>query len=262
MKSHIQTRKPAVTFDPNDPRPLRIMIFPDKPQTILIHVPEGQSLWLPSLATPFDLDVICQALNDRDVPHVTTEGDPGRWWRNASQQEDEETAKRLNQQKHEEVARRVRITTSPNATTIEKQRAELMLEKVKADEELRQLKAEISKVKANAYTSGTYLPPLLFQTKRQRLADLQTVSLALQGRLGELRQQQKMQNVELSNEKEKSRQDRFIKKAKRYLSRDQFLTIWAEVNAEDGEDDEDDEDDEDGEDGEDGVIAVDKEADE
>lgn len=221
-----------MTFDPNDPRPLRIMIFPDNPQTILIHVPEGQSLWLPILATPFDLDAICQALDDRDVPHVTTEGDPGRWWRNASQQENEEKADRLNQQKHEEVARRVHITTSPNATTIEKQRAELMLEKVKADEEIRQLKAEISKAKADAY-SGTYLPPLVFQTKRQRLADLQTVSLALQGRLGELRRQQKAQNVELNNDK--SREERFIQKAKRHLSRDQFLTIWAEVNAEDGE---------------------------
>ena len=198
-------------FDPNDPRPLRIMIFPDKPQTILIHVPEGQTLWLPTLATPFDLDAVCKALDDRDVPHVSIEGDPGRWWRNATQLENEEKAERLSIQKQEQAERRVRITLSPKATTIESQRAELILEKQKADDEIRQLKAQIGKAKTDAYTSGTYLPPLVFQTKQQRLVDLQAVSLALQGRLAELRRQQKAQNhlatqlAKLANEEKAER---------------------------------------------------------
>lgn len=215
-------------FDPNDPRPLRIMIFPDKPQTILIHVPDGQELWLPLLKTPFDLDVLCKALDDRDLPHVTTEGDPGRWWRNATQMENDEKAERTNQLKQTMAERMVQITTSPKATTIEKQRAELVLEKQKADDEIRQIKAQIGKAKSDAYTSGTYLPPLIFQQKQQRLADLQAVSLALQGRLSELRQQLKEQNEQVHAQGER----RFIEKAKRYLSREQYLAIWAEIHAE------------------------------
>lgn len=227
------------SFDPNDPRPLRITIFPDKPQTILIYVPQGQELWLPTLKTPFDLDAICEALDVRDVPHVTTEGDLGKWWRNAAQQENEEKAERVNQQKQQEAARRVRIMTSPQATTIEKQRLELVREKEKADEEIRLLKAEIAKAKADAYTSGAYLPPAVFQAKQQRLGDLQTVSIALQGKLTALRQHQKVQNVEKARSatSDRMRQERlFIEKAKRFLSRDQYLAIWAEVRAEDAED--------------------------
>ncbi len=49
-------------FDPNDPRPLRVTLFPEHPQTILIYVPGGQSLWLPELRTPFEIDQVCDVL--------------------------------------------------------------------------------------------------------------------------------------------------------------------------------------------------------
>ncbi len=58
-----------------DTRPLRITLFPEHPQTILIYVPAGQTLWLPTLPSPFDLDAVCDALDDHDVPHDTREGD-------------------------------------------------------------------------------------------------------------------------------------------------------------------------------------------
>lgn len=217
--------------DPNDPRPVRVMLFPDKPQAILIHVPGGQSLWLPPLATPFDLDAVCGALDDHDVSHVTTEGDAGKWWVNATQQEKEEKAERASQEKQQLAERMVRIKLSPAATTFEKQRAELVLEKQKADDELRRLKLAISKAKSNAYLQGTYLTTRDFREKQQRLADLQMVSLALQARLGELRRQRS----EAARDSEESRQRRFIEKAKRYLTRDQYLAIWAEVTAEFGD---------------------------
>lgn len=209
-----------------DPRPLRITLFPEHPQTILIYVPEGQALWLPTLPTPFDLDVVCDALDAHDVPHDTREGDRNRWWRNLKQSENAEKAVLGQQQREEEAARHVQIHLSQTATTFEKQRSEIVLLKHKADDEIRQLKVQIGRVKATAATRGVYEPPDVFRKREQRLADLQTTSLALQRKLGELKAQQ---HQRLSS---KGHEERFVQKAKKLLTREQFLAIWAEIEAE------------------------------
>ena len=210
-----------------DPRPLRITLFPEHPQTILIYVPEGQSLWLPTLPTPFDLDVVCDALDAHDVPHDTREGDCNRWWRNLKQSEDTEKSVLAQQKREEDAARHVQIHLSPTATTFEKQRSEIVLLKHKVDDEIRQLKVQIGRTKANAAVRGVYEPPDVFRQREQHLADLQTTSIALQRKLGELKGQQHQQ---LSS---KGREERFIQKAKRHLTREQFMEIWAEIDSED-----------------------------
>jgi hypothetical protein len=210
-----------------DPRPLRISLFPEHPQTILIYVPEGQSLWLPTLPTPFDLDVVSDALDARDVPHNTREGDRDRWWRNIKQSEGDERATQGQLKRAEEAARQVQIHLSPDATSLEKQRAEVILLKHKIDDEIRQLKVQVGRAKANAATRGVYEPPDVFRRREQRLADLQTSSVATQKKLGELRAQQRQRPV--SN----NREERFVTKAKRYLTREQFMEIWTEIDAED-----------------------------
>ena len=209
-----------------DPRPLRITLFPEHPQTILIYVPAGQTLWLPTLPTPFDLDVVCDALDDRDVPHDTKEGDRNRWWRNLKESEDTDKSVLRQQQREDEAARHVQVHLSPTATTFEKQRSEIVLMKHKVDDELRQLKVQIGKAKSNAATSGVYEPPSVFRQREQRLADLQTTSLALQKKLGEMKERQHQRSV--SN----NREERFVQKAKQYLTKEQFLAIWAEIDAE------------------------------
>jgi hypothetical protein len=209
-----------------DPRPLRITLFPEHPQTILIYVPEGQTLWLPTLPTPFDLDVVCDALDARDVPHDTREGDRNRWWRNLKDSENADKSVMGQQQRENEAARHVQVHLSPTATTFEKQRSEIVLMKHKVDDELRQLKVQISRVKSNAAASGVYEPPSVFRQRAQRLADLQTTSLALQRKLGELKEQQHQQRTS------SNREWRFVQKAKRHLTREQFLAIWTEIDAE------------------------------
>lgn len=209
-----------------DPRPLRITLFPEHPQTILVYVPEGQTLWLPTLPTPFDLDVVCDALDAHDVPHDTREGDRNRWWRNLKQSEDTEKSVLRQQQREEEAARHVQIHLSQTATTFEKQRSEVVLMKHKVDDEIRQLKVQLGLAKTNASTRGVYEPPDVFRQREQRIADLQTTSLALQKKLGELKEQQ---HQRLSS---KRREEHFIQKAKQHMTREQFLAIWAEIDAE------------------------------
>lgn len=211
-----------------DLRPLRISLFPEHPQTILIYVPEGQSLWLPTLPTPFDLDVVSDALDARDVPHNTREGDRDRWWRNLKQSESDDKATLGAQKRAEEAARQVQIHLSPESTSLEKQRAEVILLKHKIDDEIRQLKVQVGRAKANAATRGIYEPPDVFRRREQRLADLQTSSVATQKKLGELRAQQRQQRPVSNN-----REERFVEKAKRHLTRAQFMEIWAEIDAED-----------------------------
>jgi hypothetical protein len=212
-----------------DPRPLRITLFPEFPQTILVYVPEGRSLWLPTLPTPFDLDVVCDALDAHDVPHDTREGDRNRWWRNFKDSENAEKSVQGQRQREEAAAKHVQVHLSPTATTLEKQRSEIVLMKDKVDDEVRQLKVQIGKAKANATVNGIYEPPHVFRHREQRLADLQTTSLALQRRLGELRAQQHQQRME----GQRTREERFVQKAKQCLSREQFRAIWAEIDAED-----------------------------
>jgi len=210
-----------------DARPLRFTLFPEHPQTILIYVPEGQTLWLPTLPTPFDLDVVCDKLDAHDVPHDTREGDRNRWWRNLKQSEDAEKSVLVQQKREEDAARHVQIHLSPTATTFEKQRSEVGLLKHKVDDEIRQIKVQIGRAKANAAVRGVYEPPDVFRQREQRLADLQTTSIALQRKLGELKGQQHQQ---LSS---KGREERFVQKAKRHLTREQFMEIWAEIDSED-----------------------------
>ncbi len=209
-----------------DPRPLRITLFPEHPQTILIYVPDGQTLWLPTLATPFDLDAVSDALDAHDVPHDTREGDRNRWWRNVKQSENDDKSQRAQQQREAEAARHVQIHLAPTATTFEKQRSEIVLMKDKVDNEIRQLKVQIGRAKANAATRGIYEPPAVYRQREQHLADLQTTSLALQRKLAELKGQQHR------HASSRGREERFIQKAKRHLTREQFLAIWAEIDAE------------------------------
>lgn len=209
-----------------DPRPLRITLFPEHPQTILIYVPDGQSLWLPTLSTPFDLDALCDVLDDHDVPHDTKEGDRNRWWRNIKQREDEAKAVHVQQQREEEAAKLVQIHLSPTANTFQKQRAEILLMKQKTDDEIRQLKVQIGVAKANAATNGIYESPKVFRAREQRVADLQTASLALQRKLAELKLQRR--------DRQESRLQCFADKAKKFLTREQYKAIWAEIDAEEG----------------------------
>jgi hypothetical protein len=215
-----------------DARPLRITLFPEHPQTILIYVPDGQLLWLPTLPTPFNLDVVCDALDAHDVPHDTREGDRNRWWRNLKQSEGDDKSTLAQQQREEEAARHVKIHLSQAATTLDKQRSEVVLLKDKIDDEIRQLKVQIGRAKTNVATRGIYEPPAVFRHREQRLADLQTSSLAFQKKLGELREQKKHQNLTQPSNSSKGREALFVQKAKSHLTREQFLAIWAEIDAE------------------------------
>ena len=214
--------------DPNDQRPIRVMVFPQRRDVILIYVPEGQTLWMPPLKTPFDRHEIARTLGEKDVEARVRESTLGRFAAALTSELGNEKAEVGQRAKEKAAARRVDIVHSQFATSAELKRAELVKDKEKIDAELRDLKAEVSRAKALAHTRRVFEPTEQFQRKQRQIAELQTKSLAIQARLRELKEQVKADNVERSRD----RNERFIRLVAAEMPEDMFADLWREVDAE------------------------------
>lgn len=239
-------------IDPDDLRPIRVMVFPQRPDVLLVYVPEGQELWLPRLPTPFDRFEVARVLGDAEVKARVAESTLGRFatafekaFLDAQLVERAQNAQR---QRELEAAKRVEILHSPTATTTALKRIALIEEKLKVDEEIRQLKTLIGRAKADVVSRGVYQDPVKFRRNEKRLADLQTMSLAMQAELGQLKKQLAAENVAIeaarkkspkvsrnespAEREERNRTDavRFVEAARKTLSRESYLAIWAEAN--------------------------------
>jgi len=214
--------------DPDDERPIRILVFPDRPDVLLVTVPEGQELWLPRLPTPFERDAVARALMDVEVKARVGESVPGRYKEALAKMDRDSKEFDAAKQRVADAVRHVTITASPGATTAEKQRSELAGSKHEIDAEIRQLKVDISNAKSAAYRKKHFLPPVKFRAMEARLANLQTMSIAVQEKLRVLKQQAHAAR----NAGETSRGERFLEAAKKVLSKEQYLQVWAIVDQE------------------------------
>lgn len=212
--------------DPNEVRPLRVMVFPDRPDVLLVYVPVGQQFWIPSLQTPLTRNVVAQALRDHDIAARVVESTAGRFTRALARAQQDAKAERGSKEREREAAACVQIHMSPTATTYEKKRAELIAEKHKVDDELRTLKAEIGRAKATAFTSGKYMAVSEYRGKEERAADLATLSLAIQNRLSSLKQAKIAAEAALGPAREK----RFIQAVKALLDPDEYQEMWKIAN--------------------------------
>ena len=216
-----------------DTRPLRITLFPEFPQVLLIYVPDEQTLWLPPLETPFDLDKLCDALDAKDVPHDTREGDRNRWWKNMRQSADMDAGMKGQRECEAKAVERVKVHLSSEATTLDKQRIELLDMRDKIVSEMNQLKAKIGTAKAHAATKGVYQKIPVFRGWELRLAQLNDSLIAVSRKLGENKAAIKAENVRTYGANNISKEKRFVEKAKRFLNREQYMSIWDEIHAED-----------------------------
>lgn len=214
-------------FDPNDQRPLRVMVFPDRPDVLLIYVPEGQELWLPRLKTPFDRHAVAMALGDAEIEARVRESVPGRYKIALTQALNEHKSEDAQRSREEEAARTHRVRTSKEATTYDLKRRELIAAKDKIDAELRTLKEEVGRAKANAATTGTFLPVKTFRDKMARITDLQSKSLAIQYQLGQLRKAEAAFNVAQG----RRREEVFIDLVKKQLPEEEYKALWRQVDA-------------------------------
>lgn len=203
------------------------MVFPDRPDVLLIYVPEGQELWLPRLRTPFDRHAVAMVLGDVDIEARVSESVPGRYKGALTQALSDHHAEDSSRRREEEAARLARVKTSKDATTYEQKRAELLEAKAKTDAEARSLKEEVGRAKARAFTAGNYMPMNQFHDKTARIAQLQDKSLAIQHQLGQLRRAE----AAFNGERSRRREEIFIDLARKHLPKDEYKALWDRVDA-------------------------------
>jgi hypothetical protein len=221
-----------MAFDPNDDtRPLRVMVFPDRSDVILIYVPEGQRFWVPPMSTPFVREEVAAAFRDRDIEARVVESTLGRFRESIHAANEADRAERGQRERERQAQKIIQIRHSPTATTVELKRADAIEKKNAIDAEIRKLKLEVATAKSRAHATGVYMSALEFRGKEAKIAALQTDSIALQTHLGTLRKQLAAQNVATSNTKNITDQERFVEVARRMLSKDLYLKIWAEAKA-------------------------------
>lgn len=205
-----------------DERPIRILVFPDRPDVMLITVPEGQDLWLPRMRSPFVRYEVAKALGNVEVPARVGESVPGRYADALAKMDNEERAEVIQKQKQEEAAKHLATLASPLADALDKQRSELVLEKARVDERIRLLKQKIGKAKSDAFVKGVFLSPGRFRGMEEELATAQAASLAMQGKLRELKQTRHVENEKRNH----AASAHFIEAARSMLGKDMFRRIW------------------------------------
>lgn len=186
----------AAEVEPNT-RPIRIMIFPDRPDCILFYVPDGEVLSIPALPAPFYKKSIADLLAGAQVKYRLTESVPGRWTDSVLTLRKAEKAERA-QRANLEAARSAALQRSGGE--LARSRAEAMGKKLAVDAQIGEIKTWLGKAKSTAFSRGTYENPDRFRRKERELEELKQESQALQVRLSELKKQEKAENIAASNE--------------------------------------------------------------
>ena len=208
---------------------IRVFVFPARPDTILIHVPEDAtgSLTLPPLPVPFDRGPVAYALGMAGVHAKVVETTPGRWTDAMDTARDHDKQARIARAKAEQVASATMMLGSSD--DLERERAELLRRKQDIDEEIGKLKAELAGARRKAAARGVYLPRAEFAAMEQRLARMGSASLGLQHSISKVKKKIKTRNVA---EDDASRADflrAFMRATKAALDEETYRSILDEA---------------------------------
>lgn len=163
-------------------RPVRIMIFDERPDCILFYVPEGVELCVPPTMSPFTRTGVGEAFAKRSVR--ITNSTIGRWSDSYTVMR---KAARAERAQHDKELQAKRVVLMKGGTPLSNKRAELIEEKAKVDANIRDLKLQIGKAKARVVRHGEYMPPMQFRQLAEQLVENQERSLAIQSLLGDLK---------------------------------------------------------------------------
>ena len=236
-------------------QPVRMSVFPNDPNILLLYAPEAGEVVLPTLKAPFvkaDVLVACKAAG---LTVRVTDDVLGKPMREIVNQRKKDDRAERGQQQTLQVARVAGMLSSANSPII-RERAEIIRTKLAVDKHLGELRTRLSEAKCAAYQSGKYLSAREFQSMMKQVDLLKARSQALQLELGALKQREKAENIAACKRDDASDARTFVEAAKTVVDRATYLAIWAK--ARDGQivDEGDDDDREDGDDRED-VDAID-----
>ncbi len=201
-------------------KPVRIVLFEDRPNTVLVHVPEGGVLELPECRSPFNKDEVAIAASKAGLDvRVSIEPRAGRWTTAIVRRVRDQRAEKMQRSRLQTETAVLQLQMSDDP--ILRDRARLIAKKQEVDEQLRLAKIRLGEVKGNVRTQHKYISPREFRALEQSIASLQGQSLGIQGQLGAIKKT-------LSENKDSefhARNKRFVDLAKQILDADEFAEL-------------------------------------
>jgi len=198
---------------------MRLMLFPDRPDTLLVHSDDGE-VRLPTLTAPFDKVSVTSACKAAGLDVRVIESVPGRWTFSMSQ---------ARQAKMSELRQRENLRIATLATQLRgsdspllQDRSQALLRKADVDTEISETKLKLSAAKDNLRIRGKYMDTNEYRRLEKKFEILKQESQSLQTRLGELRDAQKKINIAATE----SRDSRFRRLAKEILDPEEYQDLY------------------------------------
>lgn len=204
--------------------PLRVMVFPDRPDCILFYVSESGdgAFEVPVLQAPFDKKAVMDAFKAAGLECRITETVPGRWTTAMSNAKNADRAERAQKAKQRTMAQAAMLR---GGTEMARSRAEAIEQKLAVDERIRETKTWISNAASKARTRGIYEDRDKYQKMVRRLEELKQESQALQVQITQLNQKEKAENRQIHREES----EKFCKAAYSVLDPEVIEEVLAEV---------------------------------
>ncbi len=172
---------------------IRLFVFPQRPDFLLVYAPGGATFSLPLLTVPLTRTMVSQAMAKTGQSYTVSETTPGRWQHAMTMAVNAERGESRQRQLAVEATQAALLRSSNNP--IVRERSEVILHKQEVDERIRALKDKIAKAKKDAFEKGKYMPRSAFVGLERELHDKQNESVALQSTLRTLREDEKRENL-------------------------------------------------------------------
>lgn len=199
---------------------IRISVFSDKPNFILVFAPDNTEVLLPILSSPFTKDDVERRCRKSGInASVRITGDR-RWQQEMKVQLNNEKSVKIKTQKERELVKATRMVFT-GTDDLHRERGEVILLKQRIEEEMEKVQNDINNAKKNRMLHGIFLPKGVFIGMTDKLSSLKKEKLAIDLRLGEIKKKIREMNVK----KSLNFQDMFLFHAKQILSPDVYSEI-------------------------------------
>ncbi len=212
----------------DEPRPIRVFVFPARTDVLLIYAPSHQSFWLPRIAAPFERSSVAKLLGDHDISAVVRDSVPGRFTQTVQKAIDADKAARRIEDHRRQAAHRVRVQLDPDASTHEKQRVALVARLDDLKSRLRDLQQQIEEISRDDALHKRPSASDALRAKRVEIRKLADDRAAIEAKLREIRIAEKAANKAKSSDRER----RFIELVRGALTEVEWTRLWTEAAAE------------------------------
>jgi hypothetical protein len=204
--------------------PVRLLVFADAPDCLLIEAPPGATVTLPALRAPFDMATVRDACHAAgSVVRVAEGTTTGQWTAAMARLRNDAKTERRQRAALEMDAHIAQLRKKGDAESV--RRADLHEEKIAVDERLRACKNALTEAKTAAVTRGVYMEATKFRALERDLEEAKHRSQEIQATLAKLNAARYEVNAASSKEASLRFCERFLRVAKVFLDREDYEDI-------------------------------------